>query len=188
YVLVYVDDLIITNSHSSFIDIFTHFSLKDLGDLHYFLDVGSERSYSTNNTSHTCLIRRCVAYGAYQVPFPPLLNLTLGSSIQCGDLLSDPAMLYSIVGALQYMTITQPQISYVIDKVCQFMYNPPKTHWMTVKCILRYLKGTLSRGLLLLKSMDISLIAFSHVGCASNLIDCRSRHDFAFYFDENLIN
>lgn len=48
--LVYADDLIIiTGSHSSFIDDFvkllnSDFSLKDLGDLHYFLGIEVVRS------------------------------------------------------------------------------------------------------------------------------------------------
>ena len=59
------------------------------------------------------------------------------------DLFSDPTFYRSAVGALQYTTITRPEISFAVNKVCQFMANPLETHWTAVKRILRYLKGSL---------------------------------------------
>ena len=53
------------------------------------------------------------------------------------------------MGALQYGTLTRPKISFAINKICQYMASPLDSHWAMVKRILRYLKGTLSRGLLL---------------------------------------
>lgn len=49
------------------------------------------------------------------------------------------AQLYkSIIGALQYATITRPELAYSVNHVCQFMQNPLKAHWKVVKRILRY--------------------------------------------------
>ncbi|MCI16776.1 retrovirus-related pol polyprotein from transposon TNT 1-94 [Trifolium medium] len=42
---------------------------------------------------------------------------------------------------LQYGTITCPDISFSVNKVCQFMAQTTEAHWQTVKRILRYLKG-----------------------------------------------
>jgi len=57
------------------------------------------------------------------------------------DLLQDPSFYRSVVGALQYVTITHPELSFAINKVCQFMASPLESHWTEVKRILRYLKG-----------------------------------------------
>ncbi|RZB80750.1 N-terminal acetyltransferase B complex auxiliary subunit NAA25 isoform C [Glycine soja] len=46
----------------------------------------------------------------------------------------------SVVGALQYATLTRPEISDAVNKVCQYMANPLDSHWAVVKRILRYLK------------------------------------------------
>ena len=42
---------------------------------------------------------------------------------------------------------TIPEISFSVNKVCQFMSKPSEQHWLAVKRILRYLKGTVSWGL-----------------------------------------
>jgi len=63
------------------------------------------------------------------------------------DYFFDPTLYKSIVGTLQYSTITRPEQSYAVNKVCQFMSRPLKAHWTSAKRIFRYLKGTLNHGL-----------------------------------------
>ena len=51
----------------------------------------------------------------------------------------------SIVGSLMYMMVcTMPDIEYVVGLVSRYMSNLGKEHWVAVKWILQYLKGTLS--------------------------------------------
>jgi histone deacetylase 1/2 len=44
----------------------------------------------------------------------------------------------SVVGALQYFTLTRPDISFAVNKVCQFLHAPTTVHWAALKQILRY--------------------------------------------------
>ena len=53
----------------------------------------------------------------------------------------------SLVGGLQYLTLTRPNISFAVNKVCQYLSKPTNIHWEAVKRILRYIKGTVSTGL-----------------------------------------
>jgi len=39
-------------------------------------------------------------------------------------LFHDPHEYRSLVGALQYLTFTRPNISYVVQQVCLFMHDP----------------------------------------------------------------
>lgn len=52
-----------------------------------------------------------------------------------------PLLYKSTVRALQYVTITLPNIAYCLNKVLQFIANPPDTHCSVVK---RILKGSTS--------------------------------------------
>ena len=54
----------------------------------------------------------------------------------------------SIVGSLMYaMVCTRPNIAHVVGVVSRYMNDPGKEHWMVVKWILRYLRGTTSHAL-----------------------------------------
>lgn len=52
-----------------------------------------------------------------------------------------------MVGALQHATITRPEISYGVNRVCQSTQAPLEAHWQVVKRILRYLAGSLDSGM-----------------------------------------
>jgi hypothetical protein len=45
---------------------------------------------------------------------------------------------------LQYLTLTRSNLVYVVQQVCLFMHALCESHLVLVRCILRYLKGTLS--------------------------------------------
>ncbi|GMJ05806.1 cysteine-rich RLK (RECEPTOR-like protein kinase) 8 [Hibiscus trionum] len=61
-----------------------------------------------------------------------------------GDFLNDVQGYRSIVGAIQYICHTRPDISFSVNKVVQYMQSPTDTHWLAVKRILKYLQGTLN--------------------------------------------
>lgn len=78
----------------------------------------------------------------------------------------DATVYRSIVGALQYLTITRPDITYAVNQVCQFMHEPRQTHLMAVKRILRYRKSTPHFGIHITKSKDEHLYSFSDADSA----------------------
>ena len=78
-----------------------------------------------------------------------------------------------------------------VNKVCQFMSNPLDSHWVAVKRILRYLKGTLHLGLCFYPTnihKPMSLTTFSDDDWAADLDDRRSTSGAAVYFGPNLIS
>lgn len=87
----------------------------------------------------------------------------------------DPFLYRSAVGALQYATITRPNISFAVNNVRQFMAQPLDTHWVAVKRILRYLKGTISWGIHLkpITIGPVSLSAYCDVDWGSDTNDRR---------------
>lgn len=94
----------------------------------------------------------------------------------------------SIVGALQYLTLTRPDISFAVNKVYQFLHKPTTLHWTVVKRILRYLRFTVGIGLKIQRSLSMLVSAFSDadwVGCTD---DRRSTSGFAVFLGSNLIS
>ena len=72
-------------------------------------------------------------------PMPTPMVSSLNLSTHGDSAFSDPFMYRSVVGALQYATITGPDIAYAMNRVAQFMHSPLETHWKAVKRILKYL-------------------------------------------------
>nr|XP_016510540.1 PREDICTED: uncharacterized mitochondrial protein AtMg00810-like [Nicotiana tabacum] len=105
-----------------------------------------------------------------------------------GETFAGPSVYRSIVGALQYVTITRPEISFSVSRVCQYMHNPTMDHWKAVKRILRYLKGTLTYGLSIIPSTFSSVHVYCDAGWAADPDDRRSHHGFAVYYGYNLIS
>ena len=56
-----------------------------------------------------------------------------------------------LVGKLIYLAHTRPDIAYAVGVVSQFMHNPQEDHMEAVMRIIRYLKGTPGRGIVLKK-------------------------------------
>ena len=65
-----------------------------------------------------------------------------------GELLEDPEQYRRLVGKLNYLTVTRPDIAFAVSVISQFMSSPRSTHWDAVVRILKYLKGAPGRGLL----------------------------------------
>jgi len=50
---------------------------------------------------------------------------------------SDPTLYHTIIGSLVYLTITRPNITYVVHVVSQFVTSPTTVHWAAALRILR---------------------------------------------------
>jgi hypothetical protein len=94
----------------------------------------------------------------------------------------------SIVGALQYLTITRSDIAFAVNKACQFMQQPTTAHWLSVKRILQYLKGTLHDGLLLRPSPHLTVEGFTDADWGAQPDDRRSASGYLVYLGDNLVS
>ncbi|KAJ6918083.1 hypothetical protein NC651_012338 [Populus alba x Populus x berolinensis] len=104
-----------------------------------------------------------------------------------GQPYSHPQQYHSIVGALQYLTFTRPDISFSVNQACQFMHNPMHSHVVAVKRILRYLKGTLDVGLHF-QAGPLHLQAYSDADWAGDPNDRRSVSGSIVFLDSSPIS
>jgi hypothetical protein len=94
----------------------------------------------------------------------------------------------SIVGTLQYLTLTMPDLSFAVNKVCQYLHAPTEDHWSAAKRILRYLKSNTKIGLSICWSNSLLMSAYSDADWVGCLDDRRSTGGFAVFLGSNLIS
>ncbi|KAH1129753.1 hypothetical protein J1N35_001131 [Gossypium stocksii] len=196
YVLVYVDDIIITGDKSTVIDEFVktlnaEFSLKDMGSLHYFL--GIEVTRSSTGGVHLCqkkyirdILAHCPMLHAKKVHTPMVSSAIL--SKDDGDRLSDPTKYRSLASALQYVVLTHPDIAYAVNRVFQFMHTSTVTHMVALKRILRYLCGMLDYGIIIRPSSRLSLVSYADANWGLDFDDRRSMSGYCVYFGQTPIS
>ncbi|CAN6696160.1 unnamed protein product [Malus baccata var. baccata] len=194
--LLYVDDIIITSSNSSKVQrIITElskvFELKDMGRLTYFLglqityksngDIGVNQSKYVKDLLHKAGMDSCKPAST---PSKPHTHLLLNE----GDPLSDPTLYRNIVGSLQYLTFTRPDIAYAVNTVCQFMAKPTEVHFGAVKRILRFLKGTMHHGITFSAHTDVGIHAFSDADWVADLNTRSSVTGYVVYIGSNPVS
>ncbi|XP_019170558.1 PREDICTED: uncharacterized protein LOC109166124 [Ipomoea nil] len=100
----------------------------------------------------------------------------------------NPTQYRRLVGALQYLTITRPDLSYSVNRLCQFMHAPTDEHWGLLKRVLRYVKGSQDHGLRLSCSESTDIHAFSDSDWAGCPIDRKSTSGYAVFIGTNLVS
>jgi histone deacetylase 1/2 len=197
FVLVYVDDIIVTSSTPTAVTSLLQqlrgdFALKDLGDLHYFLGIEVKKTYDGITLSqgrYTKDLLKRVGMSTCKGVTSPMSSSEKLSAYEGVVLQPDDVTRYrSVVGALQYLTMTRPDISFAVNKVCQYLHAPTSLHWAAVKRIIRYLKHSMDLGMKIQRSSSSLVSAFSDADWAGCPDDRRSTGGFAVFFGPNLIS
>lgn len=194
YLLLYVDDIVLTASSDSFLhhiisSLHKEFSMTDLGSLHHFLGVTVSRSSSGLFLSQRQYAVDLLSKAGMLECHPSRTPADTGSKLSSdGDPVPDPTYYRSITGALQYMTLTRPDLAYSVQQACLFMHDPRLPHLNHVRRILRYLKGTLDHGLTITTSSPASLTAYSNADWAGCPDTRRSTSGYCVYLGDNLVS
>ena len=102
--------------------------------------------------------------------------------------MSNPSLYRRLVGSLVYLTVTRPDISYVVHQVSQYLFAPRSTHYAAVLRILRYLIDTLFHGLFYSAQSPLVLRALSNVDWAGDPTDRRSTTGYYFLLGSSLLS
>jgi hypothetical protein len=193
YLLLYVDDIVLTSNTPTFLDQLIHhlnsvFELKDLGSLNYFLGIQVTRDSTGLHLSQakyaTTLLHKHNMF--HTKPISTLCTPNTRLSLHDGTKLSDPHVYRSLVGALHYLTFTRPDLSFAVHQVCQYMASPTSVHLMAAKRILRYLKGTLHLGISF-KPGPLTLSTFTDADWVGDQDDRRSISGLLVFLGPNPI-
>jgi hypothetical protein len=195
YLLLYVDDIILTANTTSLLrsvttSLSTEFSMTDLGALHHFLGITVHRTSSGMFLSQQQYALEILerANMLHCNPLSTPIDARSKLSAHDGTPFHDPSHYRSLAGALQYLTITRPDIAYAVQQICLFMHAPTTSHFQLVKRVLRYLKGTSHFGLRLYHSSSHDLIAYSDADWAGCPDTRKSTSGFCVFLGDNLVS
>ncbi|RVW52982.1 putative mitochondrial protein [Vitis vinifera] len=167
-----------------------HTDTKDLGKLKYFLEIEiaqsssgvvlSQRKYALDILEETGMLD-CKPI---DTPMDPNVKLIPGQ----GEPLGDPGRYRRLVGKLNYLTITRPDISFPVSVVNQFLQSPCDSHWDAVIRILRYIKSTPGQGVLYENRGHTQVVGYTDADWAGSPTDRRSTSRYCVFIGGNLIS
>ncbi|XP_031248559.1 uncharacterized protein LOC116106341 [Pistacia vera] len=196
--LIYVDDLVITGSDASLIQatkdlLHSHFKLKDLGALRYFLGfefVRSSKGISLCQRKYALELIATSGLAAAKpalIPLDPNLKFTTveydhNFPGQEDPALSDPSVYQKLIGKLLYLCLIRPDLSFSVNLLSQFMHQPKQSHLNVALKVVRYIKSSPGLGLFFPAHGFIQLQAFCDSDWASCLMTRKSITGFCIFF------
>jgi hypothetical protein len=195
YLLLYVNDIILTASSTTLLNqlitqLRSEFAMSDLHPLQHFLGVSVQHTnaglflfqdqYATNILTRANMLQCNPCLTPTDTKTKP--------SVSDGSPLANPTEYCDLAGALQYLTLTQPDISYAVQQACLFMHSHTDRHLRLIKRILRYIKGTHHHGLHIAQSRSMDLIVYSDADWAWCPDTRQSTSGYCAYHCGNLIS
>lgn len=160
YILFWVYDILKASKSDETVDsikrkLNQRFNMDNRGELNWFLGIdftrhnGSKYQMSQKRYIEEILKRFGMSdCKLVKTPADKSINLTKATDSEHDQVKDFPCR--QLVGSLIYLNATRPDISWVVSKLSQFLYNPGPPHVTAAKRVLRYLRGT----------VDYSLICF----------------------------
>lgn len=201
--LLYVDDMLIIGKNASRINqlkkqLSKSFAMKDLGPAKQILgiritrDRNARKLWLSQEKYIEKVLRRFNMDNAKAVS-SPLANHFRLSSKQSPSTEKEKASMQrvpyaSAVGSLMYaMVCTRPDIAHAVGVVSRFLSNPGKEHWIAVKWIFRYLRGT-SKLCLCFGSSKPVLVGYTDADMAGDVDSRKSTSGYLIAFAKGAVS
>lgn len=189
YIAVYVDDIILAGRMEETINqmkaiLARKFEIKDLGELNYFLGIKVEQRENSiwiGQPAYTAnLLESFGMQDCKPVATPVNISAKLSKATD-EDSCTDQEMYQSAIGSLMYLSVcTRPDIAYAVSSLARFTSKPTKEHWTALKRLLRYLKGTLTHGILYTTDGPDSITGYTDADWAGDVDDRKSTSGYIF--------
>ncbi|KAH9800516.1 hypothetical protein KPL71_000695 [Citrus sinensis] len=105
-----------------------------------------------------------------------------------GQYIEDATSYRSLVGGLQYLVLTRPEIAFAVHKLSQYVATPTLQHILACKRVLRYLKVTEDYGLKFSAGGEMKITGYTDADWACDVDDRKSIEAYCIYFRNNLVS
>jgi hypothetical protein len=145
---LYVDDMVLPSSSPALLQhivqrLRTEFSIKDLGELRFFLGIAVKRDahgfYLSQQRYAEDILERA-SMSSYKSATTPID--AKGKLSADDDKIDDAATYRSLASALQDLTITRPDLAFAVQQLCLHMHDLRVPHLALLKRLLWYVHGT----------------------------------------------
>jgi hypothetical protein len=164
-----------------------NFDIKDLGFLKYFLGIKIVRSpkdlFISQRKYILDLLKETEKLGCKSVSTP--IDNKYKLNTENGEPVEDINHFRRLVGRLIYLTVTRPNISFFVSQISKFMHTPRTTHLNVIEMILRYLKGTPRKEILMTNNNSNDVCGYSDVDWAGSY-DRKSTTGFCIFVGGNV--
>ena len=197
---LYVDDLLLLSNCMSHLvhlkqNLSQKFEMKDLGEAEFLLGIQIERDranrilYLSQETYIKKVIERFGMSDCKPVSTPLEAGMKLSKldSPESDEMVNEMKKVpyQSAVGAIMYAMLgTRPDIAFAITALSQFSTNPGHLHWLALKRVLRYLRGTMDHKLTYggsnICQHPLKLVSYCDSDWGSDIDDRRSISGYVF--------
>ena len=162
------------------------FSIKDLGYAKYFLVLEIARSpkgmflhqrkYVLDILSDVGLLHAKTA------------STPMQRGHKFSTLMGEPDRYRRPIGRLLYVTMTRPDITFVLQQLSQHVFAPREAHWDAALYLLRYLKLSPSTSIFISINNDLNLSAYCDADWASCSETRRSLTGYCIFLGQTLVS
>lgn len=190
-VAVYVDDLLVTGSNIDMIVEFkrgmsARFEMSDLGLLTYYLGIEVVQCKEGIKLVQERYAKKILedsgmnGCNAVHTPMESGLKVSMAPNEEAVD----ETEYRRQIGCLRYLIHTRPDLSYCVGVLSRYMHQPKVSHAAALKQVLRYLRGTLSYGLMFKRTDRRELVGYVDSGHNIDEDDGRSTTGHIFYLND----
>ena len=200
---LYVDDiLIVGNDMDSIVAtkkwLSSTFEIKDMGEAHFVLriEIVRDRSKKLLGLSQETYIKKILERFHMENSKPINTHVEKGSALclnQCPKTdeekkrMSTMPLVKAIRNLMYVMLCTRPDICFAVGMVSRYQSNPEPAHWVVVKRIFRYLRGTTDFALCFHRG-DLRLKGYSDVDWTGDRDERKSTSGYAFILGSGVVS
>ena len=159
YLLLYVDDILIASRNPKRVKeikerLGREFEVKDIEKVNYCLGIEVHQSSGKVILSQRGFVKRILSRFGMVDCKPVRTPMALGGKLEVSSGVDKTEQLpyRELIGALMYLSVgTRPDIAHTVNYLSQFNNCHDVRHWKAAKRVLRYLQGTIDKGLIFTK-------------------------------------